>query len=455
MPDTPRVSDKPGEFIRNVAHNIRAASLALFHRPPPPGYFKTSLGQLFVFCLMLWAMSAIDDLLTAGFNASLSIWGVIGNAALNYFWLAAVGIVAMLLRDPRYFLPLAIGTAAVSVAMSIFFIPADLLWQKLSPLSYQAHIVKFWWFILGLEVFAFFRIVTWYCPLAVRQRFSLAIVYGGVIFLSIWYFPPQSLFSIPWESPSGHVINVEDTYYAQDNLMRQALFEIPEETAGQVDIYSIGVAAFGDQNVFYREVDSALDILDEQFGKRSKSLALINNPQTVNTTPLASMNNLRHAVNDIAKKMNLDEDVFLLFLSSHGSEDGRISVEFDNFALNDISSEHVRRTLDEANIYWRIIIVSACYSGSFIDALQSPTTLIITAAAADKASFGCDNVRDWTYFGEAFFSQALRANNTFVSSFDAAKKIVKQRETEESKEASDPQLWLGEAMKAYLTLHAL
>ena len=40
---------------------------------------------------------------------------------------------------------------------------------------------------------------------------------------------------------------------------------------------------------------------------------------------------------------------------------------------------------------YRIVIISACYSGAFTPVLANISTLVITAAAADRPSFGCED----------------------------------------------------------------
>jgi hypothetical protein len=41
----------------------------------------------------------------------------------------------------------------------------------------------------------------------------------------------------------------------------------------------------------------------------------------------------------------------------------------------------------------------------FVPALADARTLVITAAAADRPSFGCEDGATWTYFGDAFFGR--------------------------------------------------
>ena len=107
--------------------------------------------------------------------------------------------------------------------------------------------------------------------------------------------------------------------------------------------------------------------------------------------------------------MNLDQDVLFLSISSHGAEDPAVIVSNSELPLDDLTDEDLADALRESAIKWRVIIISACYAGGFIDALSDPQTIVIAAAAADRTSFGCSNDRDLTYFGEAFYRDALPA----------------------------------------------
>jgi hypothetical protein len=106
--------------------------------------------------------------------------------------------------------------------------------------------------------------------------------------------------------------------------------------------------------------------------------------------------------------------------------------------------------LDRSGIKWRILVISACYSGSFIDALKDDHTLIATAASKDRTSFGCGTESEFTYFGDAYINTALREDRSFISAFYRARAAVALREQEEGLKPSEPQIDVGEAMKAKL-----
>ena len=86
----------------------------------------------------------------------------------------------------------------------------------------------------------------------------------------------------------------------------------------------------------------------------------------------------------------------------------------------------------------------------FIESLKNPQTIVITAAAADRTSFGCSNDRDLTYFGEAFYRDALPEAHSLRDAFEKAKTAIGARERQEHAAASKPQAYFGAEMEAKL-----
>jgi Peptidase C13 family len=116
-----------------------------------------------------------------------------------------------------------------------------------------------------------------------------------------------------------------------------------------------------------------------------------------------------------------------------------------------LSPIDLQRALDESGIKWRVVIVSACYSGVFVDALKGDDTLVITAADADHSSFGCDDDRDLTYFGEAFLKDSVPTTASLEEAFRKAATLIQQREASESKTRSNPQLSVGAQIREKLS----
>jgi hypothetical protein len=106
--------------------------------------------------------------------------------------------------------------------------------------------------------------------------------------------------------------------------------------------------------------------------------------------------------------------------------------------------------LRESGIRWRVIVVSACYAGAFVEPLKNDNTIILTAAAEDRTSFGCSDDNDLTYFGEAFYRDALPKAPSLRAAFEAAKAAILKRETEEGETPSNPQAYFGKAIEQKL-----
>jgi len=158
---------------------------------------------------------------------------------------------------------------------------------------------------------------------------------------------------------------------------------------------------------------------------------------------LASPTALRYALQGVAAKMNLDRDVLFLSIASHGAKDATVAVSNGTLMLQDLSADDLAAALDESGIQWRVIVVSACYSGSFLKPLSNPQTIVITASAADRTSFGCADDRDLTYFGEAFYRDALPKAASLRNAYELARDAIKKREQQEGITASRPQAYFG------------
>ena len=74
------------------------------------------------------------------------------------------------------------------------------------------------------------------------------------------------------------------------------------------------------------------------------------------------------------------------------------------------------------------MIVSACYSGTFVPPLANDNTIVITAADARNPSFGCAPGREWTFFGDAFFNRSLRPGTDLQRAFNGARITISEWE---------------------------
>ncbi len=220
------------------------------------------------------------------------------------------------------------------------------------------------------------------------------------------------------------------------------------------ETYFVGFAGYGGQQVFAREIALAARVVDDIFGTGDGSLQLVNDQRDVEAWPIATEHTLRYVLQKLGKVMGA-EDVLFLALSSHGERDAALKVTNAGLAPTRIRAEDLAHMLRESGIGWHVVVVSACFSGAFVDALASERTIVITAAAADRKSFGCDDRRHLTYFGEAFFKNALPAAPSLRAAFDSARAEIARREKSMGATPSIPQAHFGAALEAKLNAAAL
>ena len=433
-------------FSLNFAANIIATLWMLVGSTQAFSWVKPTFIQFAVFALLALGSNVLFSWLAAEngstFNeqglVSYLIWPMIillsgiilarraGNQALVFvpvlLWLVADTLSALLQSLMQF-----LGSYGWLPDWSYSFLPilflVLFLWQTLALLwIFSRRLRTPWW-----------------------ER--VIVLVGAVALLTIWQrnVADQPIFKQIAVEP----VLEEAALYEQPRLLQEALDRLDPSVAGKSDWYFMGVAGFSDQNVFRSEINKVRELFDVRFGTSGHSLALINNTYTWLDEPIATKTSILRGLKRIGQQMNSDEDVLFMTLSSHGDQDF-IHLSNPPLAMDNLDATWLREALDASGIRWRVIVVSACYSGSFIDELASPTTVVITASAADKMSFGCTNTAEMTYFGQAFFAESLRENTSFSAAFKDAAYRVQERELYMGFEPSEPQMVIGSLMETAL-----
>jgi hypothetical protein len=246
--------------------------------------------------------------------------------------------------------------------------------------------------------------------------------------------------------------DAEAALYAQQSLLDKSLASLKPGQPGRPDMYLLAVAGDGSQEVFRREVDFVQRAFAERFGTGERSVVLVNSRNTLATRPMATLTSIDAALEAIGRRMNLEEDILFLFLTSHGSQDHELVLNQTAMPLRGLPARELGRLLKKSAIRWKVVVVSACYSGGFIDALKDERTLVITAARRDRRSFGCADENDFTYFGRAFFKESLPGAQSFQHAFKKASALVGEWERKEAGEDSRslPQIHAPAPIEAHL-----
>lgn len=284
------------------------------------------------------------------------------------------------------------------------------------------------------------------------RRVWIAVVAAWAIFgapASAEYTPPPPQpFDGRWVGTEAVSSPAESAHLAK--LMGDALESLAPQRPGQLDVYLITASLWGDP-VFEREATQAEEILRDHFGAEGRSIVLTQGGQGERRYPAATPNNIAAAIGQVGATIDPNEDLVVLFLTSHGSSDGSVALREERRLVSALRPVNLRDMLTSAGIRNRVVIVSACFSGAFIAPLMDPNTIVLTAAAPDRTSFGCQAQRDWTFFGDAYFNNGLRSGATVLTAFDQAKVLIERWEREQNlTPPSNPQRYVGPQAAAML-----
>jgi hypothetical protein len=449
----------PGSFRRFIGILGQGLSLSFWRRPR--SRIELAGFGIFLACSGLALLAfALQDYGSADPDSQFFGDGFHAHASYLLLVLAGAWLSTRILQRPALWLTLAALAIVIGIPWTAFSLYVNDWLADGEALQLYA-----WRILLALAGFtALFRAVGFLSSATPPLR-RLAATTAFVLVLSApWYWQQSAWFWYPPDANDEKPAPAADAATSepkpsfdpalvgqrQAELLQRSVDAVRAQTAGKIDLFTIGFAGDGSEKVFRNEVEFFDRLMADRFDAAGRTLPLINSPETVDRVPLASLTNLRAALDDVAARMDTSEDVLVLFLTSHGSEDHSLYVGMDPLPLKQIRPVDLRAALDHSGIQWRVVVVSSCYSGGFVDALRDPRTLVITAARADRTSFGCGSDSQITWFGKAFLTQALNQTTDFEHAFDLADKQIREWELAQGETPSVPQISDGWQIRKHL-----
>jgi hypothetical protein len=441
-------------YLAALRRNINAGTRVCLFRRCVPGDFAVSLDQLVLLIVLNLLVAFFIDLASSLPHPEFYSYAVAANGLDVLLFLLAAHLISKLLMDRRAALRLGVYI----YSMSLFFLLIWAMLERLEALLPTERIEIYGLFYLLYAGWVMLAIG--WAVVLLAGGFSRRVVAAMAVVVLVWmlpvhYFAEDTKLWYPAEEEgvdeyaAYRALDVERIFYKQPELLAERLESLLAERSNRDDLYFVGFAGYALQDVFRNEIQFARALFDKRFDTQGRSLVLINNLATHDSQPLASSVNLEHALQHIGKVIDRENDVVVLFLTSHGSR-ADLSVSFWPLRLNDMTPAMLKQYLDNAGIKWRIIMVSACYSGGFIETLKDEHSAIMTAAAVDRMSFGCDDRRKLTYFGEALLQNQLQTQDSIAAAFEDTAKEIALREQQEHLEPSHPQIYIGDAMQEKL-----
>jgi hypothetical protein len=236
---------------------------------------------------------------------------------------------------------------------------------------------------------------------------------------------------------------------AEHRRLTAALAALAPQRKGVVDAYVVVVGLDSDP-VFGREAREAGKVLSRRFDAAGRTLILAGGDgRSAGALPMGSLHALSLALARVAELMDPGEDVLILYSTGHGAPYGMTYHDGDD-GFGVLTPARLAALLEELDLRNRLLILSACYSGTFIPSLYGETTALFTAASAGRTSFGCAADNDWTFFGDAMINRALRKPQPLAAASAEALTLVGEWEAGKNYEPSYPQVSIGSRVETWL-----
>jgi hypothetical protein len=212
-----------------------------------------------------------------------------------------------------------------------------------------------------------------------------------------------------------------------DALLRAQLLQADQTKralAGQV-IFA-GFAMHSQSKAFRADVLSA-----EAWVRTIDPAAIVfklNNPVPGQSAdwPYATAENVSTVLKKVADLARPQDKVVVLF-TTHGAPDA-LGINFADTPYHPIKSRWLNEQLAGLGSNPTLLLLSACYSGSFLPTMREPSRIILTAAAFNRSSFGCDFHSSNTFFIDALLNQTQNGEKSLIQLMDAAKVDIDKRE---------------------------
>jgi len=228
-----------------------------------------------------------------------------------------------------------------------------------------------------------------------------------------------------------------------------ALAALKPQKSGQVDAYVVVVGLDSDP-IFGREAREAGKVLSRRYNAEGHTIVLAGTDGSgPSDLPNGSPQSLAIALARVAELMDKKQDVLVLYTAGHGAPVGLAYHDADD-GFGILPPARMARMFEELGIKNRLLILSACFSGIFVPAVQSDTTALFTAARPDRTSFGCQADKDWTFYGDAMINNALRQPVPLATAAENARTLVSKWEAMGNVTPSEPQVSIGSKVDTWL-----
>ena len=213
-------------------------------------------------------------------------------------------------------------------------------------------------------------------------------------------------------------------------------------------LFYSGFAMWGDERWSLGDAEK-IGTAFEQFYDRSQHVKFIFSNEEENNLPKNYPTVMDNILREHFARLSIEAketDLVVVGLYSHGDK-GKLSRKLGSAYIDYMPVGKLKRLMLPLKNHNVLLIISACYSGSFIEKLKNEKHVIATAAAKDKTSNGCSPLHHQTYYGqalvEAFNSHSDDTEKDILNVLKSAISIINKKE-KWKKDKSEPQLFVGD-----------
>ncbi|MCG8392931.1 MAG: hypothetical protein MI745_07600 [Pseudomonadales bacterium] len=232
------------------------------------------------------------------------------------------------------------------------------------------------------------------------------------------------------DSRRKQAAEMEARLYTESSRLQSVLSSLAPQRPGVRDVYLLVVGGDGTEGVFAREVDWVAERLGSVFDLNRRQVRLVNGGS--GDLPLATRTSVQESLKALDALLDPEEDLLMVHLVSHGSRKGALLLDDKSLKLNDLTVQDGKDWLNNLAVKHQWIVVSACYSGQWVEALAAPQRVVFSSAAPDRTSFGCGDDSERTWFSKALYGEDMAAGiHDPEAWFAAADEQVTQMEEEQ------------------------
>jgi hypothetical protein len=136
----------------------------------------------------------------------------------------------------------------------------------------------------------------------------------------------------------------------------------------------------------------------------------------------------------------------LLYFTSHGVPNAMVFGEAPRMTP-DMMANIVRSACGTRPT---VVIVSACYSGIFVNALAAPNRMVLTAASRERTSFGCGADETYPWFDGCVIETLPTAGDFLALAAGTRACVARKEAAQGASPPSDPQMFVGAEMQMRL-----